>query len=67
VNWGQAVQEEIFLGIPDPERGGTPRNEKSQTGCYMILKMLAQWNNLKYQGSSFTLIYREVSAVYDCH
>jgi hypothetical protein len=67
VKWGQAVQEEIFLGMPDPEGGGTPWSEKSQTDYYMILKMLGQWNSLKYQDSSFTLIYREVSAVYESH
>jgi hypothetical protein len=57
----------ICLGMPDPEDRGTPWREKSQTGCYMILKMLGQWNSLKYQDSPFKLIYREVSAVYDSH
>jgi hypothetical protein len=53
--------------MPDPEGGGTPWSEKSQTGCYTILKMLWQWNSLKYQDSPFALIYREISAVYDSH
>jgi hypothetical protein len=28
VNWGQAVQEEFFLGMPDPEDRCTPLSEK---------------------------------------
>jgi hypothetical protein len=66
VNWGQAVQEEVFLGMPDPEDGCPPLSEKAQTGCYMILKMLGQWNSLTIY-SPFILIFREVSAVYDSH
>jgi hypothetical protein len=64
---GSNSPSRLFPGMPDPEDRGTPWSEKSQTGCYMILKMLGQWNSLKYQDSPFKLIYRAVSAVYDGH
>jgi hypothetical protein len=35
----QAVHEEFFLWLPDPENGSTTLSEGAQTGHYMILKV----------------------------
>jgi len=45
--------------MPNPEYGGIPWREKSQTSCYMILKMLGQWNNLKYKDNPFIERYQQ--------
>jgi hypothetical protein len=55
---GQAVQEEFFLRMPDPEDGGTTLSERAQTGCYTMSIVLI------YKGvsrQSIILIYRPMS------